>query len=92
MIAPIDGRFEWLIARASLVGGEPLRVAVVHPVDATSLRGAMSGAASGLIAPILIDSECKIRAAAEEADLGISDQWDRHYRYAAHGGASVIEG
>jgi phosphotransacetylase len=45
---------------------------VVHPVDRQALVGAISAAKAGLIHPILVGPETKIRAAAEsnELDLG----------------------
>jgi phosphotransacetylase len=51
--------------------GAPLKTAVVHPVDARSLSGALEARARGLIDPVLIGPEQKIRSAAEEtgADL-----------------------
>jgi phosphate acetyltransferase len=52
-------------------GLEPLRTAVVHPVDRNSLLGAIDSARAGLIVPILVGPETKIRAvaAAEAVDL-----------------------
>lgn len=49
----------------------PLRTAVVHPVDKTSLAGAVAAAENGLIVPTLIGPERKIQAvaAAENIDL-----------------------
>ena len=53
-------------------GLEPLRTAVVHPVDRNSLLGAIDAALAGLIVPVLVGPEAKIRAvaAAEAVDLG----------------------
>jgi phosphate acetyltransferase/phosphate butyryltransferase len=53
-------------------GLEPLRTAVVHPVDRNSLLGALDAARAGLIIPVLVGPEAKIRAVAESesADLG----------------------
>ena len=48
-------------------------VAVVHPVDDVSLTGAVAAAHHGLIIPLLIGPEAKIRAAADAADVDISD-------------------
>jgi len=50
----------------------PVRCAVVHPCDAPSLRGAVAAAAAGLIVPVLVGPEAKIRAAADASgvDLG----------------------
>ena len=51
---------------------QPVRTAVVHPVDKTSLTGAVAAAGQGLIIPILIGPEHKIRAVAEAEQLDIS--------------------
>jgi phosphate acetyl/butyryl transferase len=52
-------------------GLEPLRTAVVHPVDRNSLLGAVDAARAGLIIPVLVGPEAKIRAVAdvESVDL-----------------------
>ena len=62
-------RLRELTARAK--GLVPLRMGVVHPVDGNSLRGAIDAAQEGLITPVLIGPEAKIRsaAAAEKIDL-----------------------
>ncbi|HJV88625.1 MAG TPA: bifunctional enoyl-CoA hydratase/phosphate acetyltransferase [Noviherbaspirillum sp.] len=50
----------------------PVRCAVVHPCDPESLRGALDAARHGLIEPVLIAPEAKLRAVADatELDLG----------------------
>ncbi|WP_444985318.1 bifunctional enoyl-CoA hydratase/phosphate acetyltransferase [Halomonas mongoliensis] len=48
-------------------------VAVVHPVDDVSLTGAVAAAHQGLIIPLLVGPEAKIRAAADAARLDISE-------------------
>ncbi len=48
-------------------------VAVVHPVDDVSLTGAVAAARQGLIIPLLVGPEAKIRAAADAAQLDISE-------------------
>jgi len=53
-------------------GLEPIRTAVVHPVDRYSLLGALDAAQANLIVPILIGPEAKIREAAEAADLDLT--------------------
>lgn len=63
------GRFEPLIARAA---GQPVRTAVVHPVDARSLGGALAAAAAKLITPVLVGPDAKIKAAAEAIDADLS--------------------
>ncbi len=48
-----------------------LRTAVVHPVDEYSLAGAVEAGSRGLIEPVLIGPERRIRKAAEEAGLSL---------------------
>ncbi|MDX9689950.1 MAG: bifunctional enoyl-CoA hydratase/phosphate acetyltransferase [Proteobacteria bacterium] len=48
---------------------QPLRTAVVHPCDANSLGGAHEARQAGLIEPVLVGPEAKIRAAAEAAGI-----------------------
>ncbi len=51
----------------------PARTAVVHPVDGPSLTGAVEAATAGLIEPVLVGPEAKIRAAAEQSDIDLSN-------------------
>jgi phosphotransacetylase/acyl dehydratase len=51
---------------------QPIRTAVVHPVDSVSLIAAIEAAREGLIAPVLVGPEHKIRAAAEMAKLDLA--------------------
>ena len=62
-------RYRDLLARCA--GKPPLATAVVHPCDRASLEAAVEAAAAGLIAPILVGPEAKIRtlAAAEKIDI-----------------------
>ncbi|MFC3307635.1 hypothetical protein [Blastomonas aquatica] len=50
----------------------PVRTAVVHPCDAASLGGAIAAAKHGLIEPVLVGPEARIRAAADAAALDIA--------------------
>lgn len=50
-------------------GAPRIRTAVVHPVDAVSLQGAMKAAAEGLIEPVLVGPEARIRKAALDAGI-----------------------
>lgn len=50
-------------------GAPRIRTAVVHPVDAVSLQGAMEAAAKGLIEPVLVGPEARIRKAALDAGI-----------------------
>ncbi|MFT6072918.1 MAG: phosphotransacetylase/acyl dehydratase [Alphaproteobacteria bacterium] len=51
---------------------KPLKVAVVHPVDVYSLVGAIEAAKAGVIEPILIGPEDKIRNTAQEANIDLT--------------------
>lgn len=51
---------------------QPLKVAVVHPVDENSLRGAFEAAAAKLIVPVLVGPEEKIKKVAAEKGIDIS--------------------
>lgn len=51
---------------------EPLPTAVVHPVDPQSLNGTLQAAQAGLIEPILVGPEDRIREAADAAEVDIS--------------------
>ena len=53
-------------------GSPPIVTAVVHPCDAVALQAAVDAAARGLITPILVGPEAKIRAAAQSAGLEIA--------------------
>jgi phosphate acetyltransferase len=59
-----------LLARCA--GLPPVSTAVAHPCDAVSLQAAVEAAARGLITPILVGPEAKIRAAAQAAGVDIS--------------------
>lgn len=63
-------RYDNLISLADNL--PPIKVAVAHPCDAESLRGAMLAMHEGLIVPVLIGPEAKIRAAAEFIDADLS--------------------
>jgi len=53
-------------------GMQAIRTAVVHPVDTVSLIGVVEAAKAGLIIPVLIGPEAKIRNAAKQADLDLT--------------------
>ncbi|MEH6832679.1 MAG: bifunctional enoyl-CoA hydratase/phosphate acetyltransferase [Sulfitobacter sp.] len=63
-------RFNALIAATKPLA--PVPTAVVHPCDDVSLEGALAAAEQGMIIPILIGPETKIRAIAEAANLDLS--------------------
>lgn len=53
-------------------GIPPVRTAVVHPCDRVSLEGALAAARAGLIVPVLVGNEQKIRALARAEGLDLS--------------------
>ncbi len=63
-------RYERLIEMTR--GLQPIRTAVVHPVDSASLLGAVEAAREGLIVPVLVGPEAKIRAAAAQAAVDLA--------------------
>jgi phosphate acetyltransferase len=63
--------FSELLAKTRTL--EPIRMAVVHPVDRDALLGAVQAAQEGLILPVLIGPEERIRSVAAAHDLGIAD-------------------
>jgi len=60
---------QWLVGKAQ--GLPPLKVAVVHPADIHSLVGAVEAARAGIIDPVLIGPEHKIRKVAEDAHIDL---------------------
>ena len=62
--------YEALIARAAAI--PPLACAVVHPCNAPSLGAALEAAQEGLIAPLLVGPETRIRRVAAEAGLDLA--------------------
>ncbi len=63
-------RFKDLLARLS--DRPALSLAVAHPCDALSLRSVVEVAEQGLVTPILVGPEAKIRAVAADAKIDIS--------------------
>jgi phosphate acetyltransferase len=63
-------KYDQLIARCAQL--PPVPTAVVHPCDAASLTGALEAAAAGLIVPLLVGPEARIRRVAAEEGLDIS--------------------
>ncbi|SHE61146.1 Phosphotransacetylase [Modicisalibacter ilicicola DSM 19980] len=52
---------------------EPISTAVVHPCDRLSLEGALEARQHGLITPLLVGPEARIRQTARDATLDITD-------------------
>jgi len=65
-----EARFKDLLAMAK--GIPPVRCAVVHPCDLESLSGAMQSAGHGLIVPVMIGPETRIRHIAAEAGIDLN--------------------
>mgnify|MGYP001222933915 CR=1 FL=1 len=63
-------RYQLLLARAK--GLEAIPMAVAHPCDVESLKGPVMAFQAGIIEPILVGPEAKIRAVAEEHGIDIS--------------------
>src|ERR1700688_2483773 len=63
-------KYDRLIAAAKAV--PPVPTIVVHPCDETSLRGVVDSAAAGIIRPVLVGPEQKIRDTASKFSLDIS--------------------
>ena len=63
-------KYERLIAAAKRVPAA--KAVVVHPCDETSLRGAVEAAQAGLIEPVLVGPEAKIRNVAREQKIDIA--------------------
>lgn len=68
--APHQNSFEDLLAATAPL--DPIPTAIVHPVDAASLEGALAARDHTLITPILVGPRARIEAAAKEAELDIS--------------------
>jgi len=68
--AQAPSKYDRLIAAAQKV--PPIPTIVVHPCDEASLRGAVDSAAAGIILPVLVGPERKIRDTAAKFDLDIA--------------------
>ncbi len=78
-----NGFEQWL--REKVEDVRPIKVAVVHPVDIHSLSGAIEAARRGIIEPLLIGPEDKIRQTAEDAHIDLNDYtiYPTHHSHAA---------
>ena len=65
-----QARFKELLAKGD--GLDAVRCAVVHPCDLESLSGALDAAQYGLMVPVLIGPESRIRHVADENSLDLS--------------------
>jgi len=62
-------RFETFIAQARALA--PVRAAIVHPCSAAAMAAAIEARDEGLLEPLLVGPEHKIRAAAEAAQVAL---------------------
>jgi len=76
-------KYDRLIGAASEIPAVP--TAVAHPCDESSLKGALDAAAAGMIQPVLVGPEGKIRAVAEKlgVDIGTAEIVDAPHSHAA---------
>jgi phosphate acetyltransferase len=83
--APVGrhAKYDRLIAAAREIRAVP--TAVAHPCDESSLKGALDAAAAGMIQPILVGPEEKIRGVAEKlgVDIGAAEIVDVPHSHAA---------
>ena len=63
------GKYENLLIKCKNL--EPIPTAVAHPCDSSSLKGAMDAAENGLIIPILVGPEGKIREVAKSLRIDL---------------------
>jgi phosphate acetyltransferase len=68
--ADTHAKYDKLISAAKAV--PPVSTIVVYPCDETSLRGAVDSAEAGIIQPVLVGREAKIRSTAGEHGFDIS--------------------
>lgn len=61
----------YAVLMEAVQGVEPIPTAVVHPCNEIALRGALEAALDGVIVPVLVGPERKIRTVAEEHDLDL---------------------
>lgn len=66
-----DSRLKALLALGAHL--EPVSCGIVHPCEEGALQGAIESAEAGLIRPVLIGPEARIRSIAEEHHLDIKD-------------------
>src|SRR5262245_35632643 len=84
MSAPTGtGKYEALLARCRSLA--PIPTAVAHPCEASALKGAVEAGQMGLIEPILVGPEAKVREIAAQAsvDLGKARLIDAPHSHAA---------
>ncbi len=66
----VHGGYERLLAACKQL--PPVRMAVVHPCSAEALEAALEARDAGLIEPVMVGPEARIRALAKECSLNLS--------------------
>ena len=67
-----ERRFRTIAARVRSRKLEPVRTAVAHPCDIASLAGALEAGRAGVIIPVLVGPEGKLRETARRAELDLA--------------------
>jgi phosphotransacetylase/acyl dehydratase len=65
-------RFKHIAARVKSRKLEAVRTAVVHPCDVESLAGALQAGREGVIVPVLVGPEAKVRETARSVELDLA--------------------
>ena len=72
-LVSVDDKHERFLQMLELVRGlEPIPMAVAHPCDRESLKGPIIAFHEGIIEPILVGPETKIRSVAEEFGIDLN--------------------
>ena len=71
MQAPQRPHLERLLQAVSSMS--TLKTAVVHPIGATALNGAIEAAKEGLVSPIFVGPQSRIENIAKQAELEIGE-------------------
>lgn len=69
----------------------PIPTAVIHPCDRESLLGAIDAAEAGLIIPILVGPEAKIRAVAEKEGIALANYRIVHTEHSVAAAEKAVE-
>ena len=66
-----EARFREVMGRVKALRLSPVAAAIVSPTDLETLAGAVAAAGEGIIAPVLVGPEVRIREMAEEGKLDL---------------------
>jgi phosphate acetyltransferase/phosphate butyryltransferase len=69
---------------------DPLNTAVAHPCSGSALKGALEAAEAGLITPILVGPEARIRGAAAEIGADVSSYRIVPTEHSEHSAAEAV--